>query len=85
MKLFGLGPLLLDRYKALSETFYEEDKKLTVRRTTWGYLLSLLGTGAFYGAYVVMALAAAAAAPRARDDGPLRTAFAETGKPSRRS
>ncbi len=60
VKLFGLGPLLLDRYKALSETFYDEDKKLTAKRTTWGYLLSLLGTGAFYGAYVLMALAAAA-------------------------
>ncbi|HVY44252.1 MAG TPA: ABC transporter ATP-binding protein [Minicystis sp.] len=60
VKLLGLGPILLERFKRVSEAFYEEDKKLTAQRMTWGYLLSLLGTGAFYGCYVVMALAAAA-------------------------
>jgi ATP-binding cassette, subfamily B, bacterial len=60
VKLFGLGPMLLDRYRTLGETFYREDKALAIRRAGWGYLLSLLGTGAFYACYVFMALAAAA-------------------------
>jgi ATP-binding cassette subfamily B protein len=60
VKLFGLGPVLLERFKALGETFYEEDRRLAIRRTAWAYALSLLGTAAFYGAYVFMALAAAA-------------------------
>src|SRR4029434_5752668 len=46
VKLFGLGPLLLDRYKKLGDQFYEEDKRLAVKRAGWAYGLSLLATGA---------------------------------------
>ena len=56
VKLFDLGPHLLARYRALSETFYEEDRRLMLRRAGWTQALSLLGTGAFYGAYALMAL-----------------------------
>lgn len=59
VKLFGLGPLLLGRYKALGESFYQEDKALSVKRSGWAYALSLIGTGAFYACYGVMAAAAA--------------------------
>jgi ATP-binding cassette subfamily B protein len=62
VKLFGIGPMLLERYKALSEEFYEEDRKLYVKRAKWTQLLSLVGTGTFYGAYAAMALMAAAGA-----------------------
>ena len=57
--LFGLGPMLLGRYKTLSETFYGEDKRLAMRRALWAYVLSLLGTAAFYGCYAYIAIAAA--------------------------
>lgn len=60
VKLFGLGPLLLDRYRTLGERFYREDRDLAVRRAGWGWALSLVSTGAFYGAYAWMALGAAA-------------------------
>jgi len=60
VKLFGLGPMLLDRYRTLGEKFYREDRDLAVRRARAAYLLSLLATGAFYGCYALMALAAAA-------------------------
>jgi ATP-binding cassette subfamily B protein len=59
VKLFGLGPMLLGRYRKLAETFYAEDRALARRRALWAYLLSLLATGAFYGTYAVMAVAAA--------------------------
>jgi ATP-binding cassette, subfamily B, bacterial len=59
VKLFGLGPHLLDRYRTLSEKFYQEDKRLAVRRATWTQVLSLVGTGSFYAAYVLMAAEAA--------------------------
>ncbi len=62
VKLFGLGPLLLERYKKLSEEFYEEDRRLYVKKAKWTQLLSLLGTGTFYGAYAAMALLAASGA-----------------------
>ncbi len=60
VKLFGLGPMLMDRYKALSEEFYEQDRQLYVKRAFWTQVLSLVGTGAFYAAYASMALLAAA-------------------------
>ena len=60
VKLFGLGPLLLERYRKLSEEFYEQDRRLYVRRAKWTQALSLVGTIAFYAAYAAMALLAAA-------------------------
>ena len=59
MKLFGLGPLFLGRYKDLAERFHREDTKLMVRRTIVTYVLSLFATLAFYGAYASMAVLAA--------------------------
>ncbi|UYG05878.1 ABC transporter ATP-binding protein/permease [Halomonas sp. LR3S48] len=51
VKLFGLEPLLLERYRKIFDALYGEDRRLTIRRETWGFLLGLLGTLAFYGAY----------------------------------
>ena len=60
VKLFGLGPLLLGRYRALAETLLREDQALATRaRGVGATLLSLVGTAAFYGCYALMALAAA--------------------------
>jgi ATP-binding cassette subfamily B protein len=60
VKLFGLGPTLLERYKKLSEEFYEEDRRLYVKRAVWTQVLSLVGTGTFYAAYAAMAIMTAA-------------------------
>ncbi|WP_437982206.1 ABC transporter ATP-binding protein [Sorangium sp. So ce117] len=60
VKLFGLGPTFLERYRALATSFYREDSALAVRRAGWSYGLSLLGTAAFYGCYGAMAAGAAA-------------------------
>ena len=57
VKLFGLGPLLLGRYKRLAETFYEDDRRMALRRTLWGYGLSLLSTVVFYGCYALIVAA----------------------------
>jgi ATP-binding cassette, subfamily B, bacterial len=57
VKLFGLGPLLLGRYKRLAEGFYDEDRRLAIRRAGWGYTLSLLSTVTFYGCYAAIAAA----------------------------
>jgi len=57
VKLFGLGPVLLDRYKRLAETFYRDDQRLAVARAGWGYGLSLLSTLVFYGSYALIVAA----------------------------
>ncbi len=59
VKLFGLGPMLLQRYRSLGELFYREDRQLSLRRAVWSYALSLVGTLTFYGCYAVVAVAAA--------------------------
>lgn len=58
VKINRLGPLLLDRYRAIFHDLYDEDRRLTLRRGAWGYLLGLLSTGALYGAYAWVAVAA---------------------------
>ncbi|QEA39318.1 ABC transporter ATP-binding protein [Pistricoccus aurantiacus] len=57
VKLFGLGPLFLQRYRDIFDTLYAEDRRLTIRRDVWGFLLGLLGTLAFYGAYAWVVIA----------------------------
>lgn len=51
VKLFGFAPLLLKRYRETFERLYAEDRRLTLRRDGWGFVLGLLGTAAFYLAY----------------------------------
>jgi len=58
VKLFRLGPKLLQRYREIFAKLFAEDRKLTLRRDSWGFVLGLLGTTAFYGAYAWIALAA---------------------------
>ncbi len=59
VKAFGLGDRLLGRYRKMAEEIFEEDRALSIKRAGWAYGLSLVGTIAFYGCYVAMALAAA--------------------------
>jgi ABC-type multidrug transport system fused ATPase/permease subunit len=60
VKLYQLGPLLLDRYRAIFQRLYQEDRNLTIHRSVWSYLLGLLSTAAFYLAYVWIVLEAIA-------------------------
>ncbi len=59
VKLFGIGKTLLGRYQALAEGIYTGERKLAFRRAAVTQAMSLLGTGAFYAAYVLMGIAAA--------------------------
>jgi len=58
VKLFGLGPLLLQRYRDIYHRLYERDRSLAIRRDGWGFLLGLIGTLALYGAYAWIAAVA---------------------------
>ena len=55
VKLFGLGSLFLDRYRDIFHTLYAEDRRLTVRRDTWGFGLGLIGTLTLYATYAWVA------------------------------
>jgi len=58
VKLYGLGPRLLDRYRDIFRRLYKEDRALTIRRDAWGFGLGLIATLALYAAYAWIAVSA---------------------------
>ena len=59
LKLFVTGDLFLGRYREIFEKLYTEDKALTLKRGLWGFLLGVLSSVAFYGAYAWIGWSAA--------------------------
>jgi len=55
VKLFQLGPRLLQRYREIFTRLYREDRDLTLRRDAWGFGLGLVGTCTLYGGYAWIA------------------------------
>ena len=56
VKIFNLSDFLANRFKELSDRYYEANKKISVKRAWWGSLLSAIGSLAYYGAYVFIIL-----------------------------
>jgi ATP-binding cassette subfamily B protein len=57
VKLFDLGARLLARFREIFRRIYDEERRLTIRRDGWGFVLGLVASAAFYGAYAWIALA----------------------------
>ena len=51
VKIFNLNPFLIERFRTLSLSFYEANRRIAVRRAGWGAVLAALGTVAYYVAY----------------------------------
>jgi ATP-binding cassette subfamily B protein len=62
VQMFGLAGWLTDRYAALAQRYYEENRRLSIRKGFVSALLSLVGTLGYYGAYVTILLRAVAGA-----------------------
>ena len=58
VQMFGLAPWLTERYRVLAQQFYDENKKLSIRRGVVSALLSILGTFGYYAAYVMILIRA---------------------------
>ena len=56
IKTFGLAEWIKERYRVLADAFYEENKRLSVRKAVVSSLLSFLGEAGYYTAYVVILL-----------------------------
>jgi ATP-binding cassette, subfamily B, bacterial len=52
IKMFGLSDFLIHRFKFLSDKYYHENKKLAVRRASWGALFASIGSAGYYAAYI---------------------------------
>jgi ATP-binding cassette subfamily B protein len=61
VKLYGLGDLILGRYRALFARFLSEDRRLAVKRLLYGALLGVISLAAFYVCYLLVASRAASA------------------------
>ncbi len=55
VKIFGLGDFLIERYRALADHFYAENRKLAKKRAGWGSMFAALGTIGYYVAYALIA------------------------------
>ena len=58
VQMFGLAPWLTERYRDLSQKFYEENRSLSIRRGVVSALLSIVGTIGYYSAYIVILIRA---------------------------
>lgn len=56
VKIFGLQDFLAERFERLADSYYRANRKLAVSRAFWGSALSVIGTAAYYGAYVFIAV-----------------------------
>jgi ATP-binding cassette, subfamily B, bacterial len=54
VKIFSLHGFLIERFRRLSELFYRENRKLAVRRASWGALFTTVGTIGNYAAYAYL-------------------------------
>lgn len=58
VKLFGLGPWLLKRYKGIFDSFFKDTSNLALRQGGYGFLLELISTSGLYAAFAWVAMAA---------------------------
>jgi ATP-binding cassette subfamily B protein len=55
VKIFGLNGFLIERYRTLAAEFYAANRRLAVRRASWGGLFTAVGTVGYYVAYAFIA------------------------------
>lgn len=51
VKIFSLNRFFIERFRTLSQKFFEANRRLAGRRAVWGTLLAALGTLGYYIAY----------------------------------
>ncbi|MFN8581431.1 MAG: ABC transporter ATP-binding protein [Gemmatimonadaceae bacterium] len=54
VQLFGLAPWLIERYRRLSQRWYDENKHLALRKAFVSSALSLISTAGYYSAYLII-------------------------------
>ena len=52
VKIFDLSAFLIDRFRHLSNKFFNANKPLIMKRSLWGTVFAILGSLGYYGAYI---------------------------------
>ena len=55
VKIFNLNRFFIERFRTLSDKFYQANRRLAARRAAWGTVLAALGTLGYYVAYAYIA------------------------------
>jgi len=58
VQMFGLAPWITERFRILSDKFYEANKRLSIRKAIVSTGLSIIGTAGYYGAYAIILMRA---------------------------
>ncbi|WP_255366940.1 ABC transporter ATP-binding protein [Mucilaginibacter sp. OK268] len=54
VKIFDLSGFIIDRFRLLSDKFYDDNKRLAIKRSLWGTFFAMLGSLGYYAAYLVI-------------------------------
>src|ERR1700743_3479632 len=54
VKIFDLSGFIIERFKLLSNKFYFDNRRLSIKRSVWGTFFAMLGSLGYYAAYVVI-------------------------------
>lgn len=52
VKIFDLSAFLIERFRYLSNKFFNANKPLIIKRSLWGTVFAILGSLGYYGAYI---------------------------------
>ncbi len=52
VKIFNLSGFLIERFRQLSNKFFNANKPLIIKRSLWGTVFAILGSLGYYGAYI---------------------------------
>jgi ATP-binding cassette, subfamily B, bacterial len=54
VKLYGLNTFLVERFRGFADRMYADNRRLAIRRATWGTLFAALASCAYYLAYALI-------------------------------
>ncbi|HEY8735094.1 MAG TPA: ABC transporter ATP-binding protein, partial [Puia sp.] len=52
VKIFDLSGFIIEKFEVLANKFYFSNRRITINRSLWGTVFTLLGSLGYYGAYV---------------------------------
>ena len=58
VKIFDLSGFIIERFKLLSDSFYIDNRRLSIKRSLWGTFFAVIGSIGYYAAYVFIIMQA---------------------------